>query len=186
MGFMVIMKVVFASLLFGLTSRLFSELTHTLKRWYGYVFHNPMVKSAAGGIIIIGLVFLLGTRDYLGLGIPLIEAAFAGEVSPFAFLGKILFTSLTLGAGFQGGEVTPLFAIGATLGSALSEWIGLHAPFLAALGFIAVFCGRQTPRLLALLWESSCSAVKARCICLWPASSATSFPVTPAFTLRSL
>lgn len=141
LGFMVIMKVVFASLLFGLTSRLFSELTHTLKRWYGYVFHNPMVKSAAGGIIIIGLVFLLGTRDYLGLGIPLIETAFAGEVSPFAFLGKILFTSLTLGAGFQGGEVTPLFAIGATLGSALSEWIGLHAPFLAALGFIAVFCG---------------------------------------------
>lgn len=141
LGFMVIMKVVFASLLFGLTSRLFSELTHTLKRWYGYVFHNPMVKSAAGGIIIIVLVFLLGTRDYLGLGIPLIETAFAGEVSPFAFLGKILFTSLTLGAGFQGGEVTPLFAIGATLGSALSEWIGLHAPFLAALGFIAVFCG---------------------------------------------
>ncbi|GIP03801.1 voltage-gated chloride channel protein [Paenibacillus lautus] len=141
LGFMVIMKVVFASLLFGLTSRLFSELTHSLKRWYGYVFHNPMVKSAAGGVIIIGLVYLLGTRDYLGLGIPLIEAAFAGEVSPFAFLGKIIFTSLTLGAGFQGGEVTPLFAIGATLGSALSEWIGLHAPFLAALGFIAVFCG---------------------------------------------
>lgn len=141
LGFMVIIKVVLASLLFGLTSRLFSELTHSLKRWYGYVFHNPMFKSAAGGVIIIGLVYLLGTRDYLGLGIPLIEAAFAGEVSPFAFLGKIFFTSLTLGAGFQGGEVTPLFAIGATLGSALSGWIGLHAPFLAALGFIAVFCG---------------------------------------------
>jgi H+/Cl- antiporter ClcA len=141
LSFMVILKVILASILFGLTSRLFSELTHSLKRWYSYFFRNPMIKSAIGGIIIIGLVYLLGTRDYLGLGLPLIEASFTGEVSPLAFLGKILFTSLTLGAGFQGGEVTPLFAIGATLGNALSGWIGLYAPFLAALGFIAVFCG---------------------------------------------
>jgi H+/Cl- antiporter ClcA len=141
LSFLVILKVIFASILFGLTSRLFSELTHSLKRWFSYFFRNPMIKSAVGGIIIIGLVYLLGTRDYLGLGLPLIEASFTDEVSPLAFLGKILFTSLTLGAGFQGGEVTPLFAIGATLGNALSEWIGLYAPFLAALGFIAVFCG---------------------------------------------
>ncbi|MGE7822624.1 voltage-gated chloride channel family protein [Paenibacillus sp. NPDC093718] len=141
LSFIVILKVILASILFGLTSRLFSELTHSLKRWYSYFFRNPMIKSAIGGIIIIGLVYLLGTRDYLGLGLPLIETSFTGEVSPLAFLGKILFTSLTLGAGFQGGEVTPLFAIGATLGNALSEWIGLYAPFLAALGFIAVFCG---------------------------------------------
>lgn len=141
LSFLVILKVIFASILFGLTSRLFSELTHSLKRWYSYFFRNPMIKSAVGGIIIIGLVYLLGTRDYLGLGLPLIEASFTDEVSPLAFLGKILFTSLTLGAGFQGGEVTPLFAIGATLGNALSEWIGLYAPFMAVLGFIAVFCG---------------------------------------------
>ncbi|WP_339290526.1 voltage-gated chloride channel family protein [Paenibacillus sp. FSL W8-0187] len=141
LSFLVILKVIFASILFGLTSRLFNELTHSLKRWYSYFFRNPMIKSAVGGIIIIGLVYLLGTRDYLGLGLPLIEASFTDEVSPLAFLGKIIFTSLTLGAGFQGGEVTPLFAIGATLGNALSEWIGLYAPFLAALGFIAVFCG---------------------------------------------
>lgn len=141
LSFLVILKVIIASILFGLTSRLFSELTHSLKQWYGYFFRNPMIKSTVGGIIIIALVYLLGTHEYLGLGLPLIEASFTDEVSPLAFLGKILFTSLTLGAGFQGGEVTPLFAIGATLGNALSEWIGLYAPFLAALGFIAVFCG---------------------------------------------
>lgn len=141
LSFIVLMKVVAASILFGLVSRLFSELTHALKKWYSHVFRNPMVKSAMGGVILIGLVYLLGTRDYLGLGLPLIEESFAGDVSPFAFLGKILFTSLTHGAGFQGGEVTPLFAIGATLGNALSGWLGLYAPFLAALGFIAVFCG---------------------------------------------
>lgn len=141
LSLVVILKVIAVSILFGLTSRLFSELTHALKHWYSYFFANPMVKSAVGGVIIIGLVYLFGTRDYLGLGIPLIQESFAGEVSPFAFLGKIIFTSHTLGAGFQGGEVTPLFAIGATLGNALSEWVGLYAPFLAALGFIAVFCG---------------------------------------------
>lgn len=137
----VFMKVLLVSILFGLASRTFSELTHALKKWFGYWFRNPMVRSAAGGAIVIALVYLLGTRDYLGLGLPLIESAFSGETSPFDFLGKILFTSLTLGAGFQGGEVTPLFAIGATLGSSLSGWVGLSAPFLAALGFIAVFSG---------------------------------------------
>lgn len=138
---LVFLKVLLVSMLFGLASRMFSELTHALKKGFSYLFSNPMLRSAAGGVIIIGLVYLVGTRDYLGLGLPLIERAFSGEATPLDSLGKMLFTSLTLGAGFQGGEVTPLFAIGATLGSSLSSWIGLAAPFLAALGFIAVFSG---------------------------------------------
>lgn len=137
----VLLKVVLASILFGLTSTLFSELTHALKRGYTRLFRNPVLKSAVGGVVVIVLVYVLGTRDYLGLGLPLIESSFTGEVTPFAFLGKLVFTSLTLGAGFQGGEVTPLFAIGATLGHALAEMLHLYAPFLAGLGFIAVFCG---------------------------------------------
>lgn len=137
----VLLKVVLASVLFGLTSTLFSELTHALKRGYTRLFRNPVLKSAVGGVVVIVLVYVLGTRDYLGLGLPLIESSFTGEVTPFAFLGKLVFTSLTLGAGFQGGEVTPLFAIGATLGHALAEMLHLYAPFLAGLGFIAVFCG---------------------------------------------
>lgn len=137
----VLLKVMLASILFGLTSTLFSELTHALKRGYTRLFRNPVLKSAVGGVVVIVLVYVLGTRDYLGLGLPLIESSFTGEVTPFAFLGKLVFTSLTLGAGFQGGEVTPLFAIGATLGHALAEMLHLYAPFLAGLGFIAVFCG---------------------------------------------
>ncbi|MDF2923873.1 MAG: voltage-gated chloride channel protein [Paenibacillaceae bacterium] len=141
MTIMVLLKVLLASVLFGLTSRLFSGLTHFCKKWFSQLLPNPMIKSAAGGIIVIGLVYLVRTRDYLGLGLPLIQDSFTGEMSPFAFLWKLLFTSLTLGAGFQGGEVTPLFAIGASLGNALSGFLDLYAPFLAALGFIAVFCG---------------------------------------------
>ncbi|MFC6230666.1 voltage-gated chloride channel family protein [Paenibacillus allorhizosphaerae] len=147
----VLSKVIVASILFGLTSVLFSELTHALKKGYSRLFGNPVLKSAVGGIVIIGLVYLLGTRDYLGLGIPLIQQSFYSEVSPSAFVWKLLFTSLTLGAGFQGGEVTPLFAIGATLGNALSHFLGLYAPFLAALGFIAVFCGATNTPIACFL-----------------------------------
>ncbi|WP_433743656.1 voltage-gated chloride channel family protein [Paenibacillus amylolyticus] len=151
LSLIVILKVVFASILFGLTSIVFSELTHTLKKLYTRLFQNPMIKSAVGGMIIIALVYLFGTRDYLGLGIPLIEDSFTGEVHPFAFLGKLVFTSLTLGAGFQGGEVTPLFAIGATLGHTLASFLNLYAPFLAALGFIAVFCGATNTPIACFL-----------------------------------
>ncbi len=151
MDWMVVLKVVFASVLFGLTSILFSELTHFLKKAYTRIFRNPVLKSAAGGVIIIVLVYAVGNRDYLGLGIPLIQDSFTELVSPFAFLFKLIFTSLTLGAGFQGGEVTPLFAIGATLGNALSGFLHLYAPFLAGLGFIAVFCGATNTPIACFL-----------------------------------
>lgn len=151
LDWLVVLKVVFASILFGLTSILFSELTHFLKKWYTRLFKNPMLKSAVGGFIIIGLVYMIGSRDYLGLGIPLIQSSFTENVSPFAFLFKLIFTSLTLGAGFQGGEVTPLFAIGATLGNALSGFLHLYAPFLAGLGFIAVFSGATNTPIACFL-----------------------------------
>lgn len=134
-------KVIVAAVLFGLVSLIFSELTHFLKKWSARLFVNPMLKSFVGGIAVIVLVYAVGTRDYLGLGIPLIQDAFSGGVSLLAFAWKLLSTAVTLGTGFQGGEVTPLFAIGATLGQSLSGLLHLPAPFLAGLGFIAIFCG---------------------------------------------
>lgn len=136
-----IIKVIFAAILFGLTSKLFSELTHKLKNTFSKFCKDPMIKSLFGGIIIILLVFILNTRDYIGLSTPLINQAFKGSVSPLAFLWKILFTSVTLGSGFQGGEVTPLFVIGSTLGNTLSSFLHVSAPFFAALGLIGVFTG---------------------------------------------
>ncbi|HFK1501169.1 voltage-gated chloride channel family protein [Bacillus sp. (in: firmicutes)] len=141
LSWLLIVKIIIASILFGLTSTLFSELTHWLKKTYTKLFPNPVVKSFMGGLIVIILVYIVGTRQYLGLGIPLIDQAFDGTVSLFTFLLKLIFTALTLGAGFQGGEVTPLFVVGSTLGSALGDILYVSAPFLAALGFIGVFCG---------------------------------------------
>lgn len=142
---MILLKVIIASILFGLTALCFSELTHYLKKQFARLFPNLMLRSAVGGLLVIGLVYIVGSRAYLGLGLPLIEQSFngneGGELSPWAFLWKLLFTSTTLGAGFQGGEVTPLFAIGSTLGHSLAGVFDLYGPFLAALGFIAVFSG---------------------------------------------
>jgi H+/Cl- antiporter ClcA len=141
-----VVKVVFASVLFGLTSLLFTTMTHKLKALFTRLFSNPALKSFIGGLIIIALVYMIGTRDYLGLGIPLIQQSFQEAVSPLAFLLKTIFTAITLGAGFQGGEVTPLFVIGSTIGSALAGLLVVSVPFLAAIGFVSVFSGAaKTP-----------------------------------------
>jgi len=136
-----LLKVVIAAILFGLISKLFSELTHKLKEVFSSGFENASIKSFIGGFIIIAFTYIIGTRDYLGLSIPLINDSFTGHVNPFAFLSKIIFTSFTLGTGFQGGEVTPLFVIGSTFGNTLSSILNISPSFLAALGLIGVFAG---------------------------------------------
>jgi H+/Cl- antiporter ClcA len=136
-------KVVVAGLVFGLVALAFSELTHGLKRLLAATVTYPPVRPFLGGLAVVGLTYAVGTRDYLGLSLELIEASLAGvaAVATFAFLWKLAFTAVTLGSGFQGGEVTPLFVIGATLGSTLGHLLGLPLPLAAALGFVAVFAG---------------------------------------------
>ncbi|AQS10870.1 chloride/fluoride channel protein [Clostridium saccharobutylicum] len=139
--YIVVLKVIIAAILFGLASKLFSELTHKLKEVFSCHFENAAIKSFIGGIIIIAFTYIAGTRDYLGLSLPLMSDSFTGHVNPFTFLLKIIFTSFTLGTGFQGGEVTPLFVIGSTFGNALSSILNVSPSFLAALGLIGVFAG---------------------------------------------
>lgn len=136
-------KVAVAGLAFGLTSVLFSELTHGIKKASAVLVRWSPARPLIGGAIIIALTYAVGSRDYLGLSIPLITRSLAGGVGVigFAFALKLLFTSVTLGSGFQGGEVTPLFVIGATLGATLGHLLGVPVPLMAALGFVAVFAG---------------------------------------------
>ena len=90
--------------------------------------------------MVVALTLALGTRDYNGLSIPLVQASVGDHgVATWAFALKLLLTVITLGAGFQGGEVTPLFVIGATLGATLAGVLGLPVPLVAAIGFVAVF-----------------------------------------------
>ncbi len=134
-------QVALAAVLFGLAAMLFSELTHTLKRGFAVIVPHTVLRAFVGGTVIIALVYAVGTRDYIGLGLPLMKESFMEAVSPAAFALKTLFTSVTLGAGFQGGEVTPLFVIGSTLGSALAGLLHLSVPFLAGIGLVSVFSG---------------------------------------------
>ena len=139
-------KVILCSILFGIVSKLFSELTHYLKQYFTQLIPKPYIKSFVGGCIVILIALVLQTQMYLGLSLDLLKHSFENSVVGYTFIFKLILTSITLSTGFQGGEVTPLFVIGATLGSFLAPIINLPISFLAGLGMIAVFCGgTKTP-----------------------------------------
>lgn len=142
-------KIAIASAAFGLASVLFAELTHSLSAIFKAIVPFPIFRPAIGGFLVIALVLLLGTRDYLGLGvtpehqnsITIASCFLPGGATSWSWWWKILFTSVTLASGFKGGEVTPLFFIGAALGNVLSPLLGVPTDLLAGLGFVAVFAG---------------------------------------------
>ncbi len=130
-----------AGVIFGLGALLFSKATHFWGKLFKTKIKYGPLRPFVGGIIVAIAVFAIGTTRYIGLGVPVIVEAFSENLNWYDFLIKILFTSLTLGAGFKGGEVTPLFFIGATLGNALIWFVPLPVALLAGMGFVAVFSG---------------------------------------------
>jgi H+/Cl- antiporter ClcA/CBS domain-containing protein len=150
---LLLLKVALAGILFGLTSILFVELTHGIRYLQTRLVKYPPLRPLIGGAAIVLLTLVLNTHDYLGLGIPLIEQSVSGAgVVTFAFLLKLIFTAVTLGSGFLGGEVTPLFVIGSTLGFTLGGLLGVDPAFMASIGFVAVFAGASnTPLACALM-----------------------------------
>ncbi len=142
-------KVVLAAVAFGLASRLFSTLSHRLGDAFKTYIPRPEFRPVVGGFLIIGLFFLAGTGDYMGLGVLgnrpdaiTLPAMFTSTDIPVsAWAWKLLFTVVTLSAGFKGGEVTPLFFIGAALGNTLAFALGAPVDLFAALGFVAIFAG---------------------------------------------
>ena len=133
--------VILVGILFGLTSMLFSKTTHFWGKLFSKNISFAPLRPFIGGLILIIGIHLIATTKYIGLGIPEIVNSFSTPSNMYDFLFKILFTGFTLGAGFKGGEVTPLFFIGASLGSALSIYIPLPIALLAGMGFVAVFSG---------------------------------------------
>lgn len=126
----------------ALVSILFCNSIHYLQRALTKCLPNPWVRAAVGGCAVIVLTFLCGTGDYNGAGMEVIvRAVEGGAARPESFLLKILFTAVTLGAGFKGGEVVPSFFVGATFGCWMGPLLGIPAAFGAALGLVSVFCG---------------------------------------------
>ncbi|TEW54953.1 voltage-gated chloride channel protein [Psychromonas sp. RZ22] len=142
-----LLKVILAGIGFGLAGYLFSELTYSLKDFFKVTLKNPYLTVFVGGILVILLTKLIGNYDYIGLGVyasreggvSIVSAFHEGGAEWYSWLFKLGLTALTLSVGFKGGEVTPLFFIGATLGNTLAWVFGAPPELFAALGLIAVF-----------------------------------------------
>lgn len=140
-----------AGIAFGLAGRLFAKSTHLWVKLFSSQIKYPPLRPVVGGILVALLVWMMGTTKYIGLGVPTIVEAFSEQLPWYDSLAKIFMTSLTLGAGFKGGEVTPLFYTGATLGNALSGLIPLPMALLAGAGFVGVFAGATNTPLACTL-----------------------------------
>ena len=119
---------------------------------YEKYIKNQYLRIALSGCILIGLTLLLGTQEYLGSGMGIIEHIFhEGEAHWYTFLLKMLFTAVTLGAGFKGGEIVPSFTVGAALGCAVAGLLGLPVDLVAACGMVGLFCGVTNSPITSLL-----------------------------------
>jgi H+/Cl- antiporter ClcA len=157
--YLLLFKAVVAGVAFGLAGYLFAEMSHFIKDASNKYIPNKWLIPVVGGIAVIAISYALGTFDYLGLGVTnpqngvSIVAAFSeGGATTWSWFWKLLLTAITLGTGFKGGEVTPLFFIGATLGNVLASLSGAPVDLFAGLGFIAVFAGAtNTPIACTLM-----------------------------------
>lgn len=137
-------------LLCGILSNFFCRCMRLANVAFRTLFRQKWKRVLVGGFLMIGLTWIFG-RDYNGAGTQVIAAAVDGQVVPAAFLLKILFTAVTLGAGYKGGEIVPTFFIGATFGCLAGPALGLSASFGAAVGMVAVFCGVTNAPMTSIL-----------------------------------
>ena len=145
-------KTVLLAALFGVVSILFCMIMHQTEHLLEHHLKNPYVKIFASGVMILVLCGLLGSDAYLGSGMHIIEHIFhEGHADKAAFLLKMIFTALTIGAGFKGGEIVPSLTIGAAFGCVMTPLFGFDVPLAAAMGMIGVFCGVTNCPITSLL-----------------------------------
>lgn len=144
-------KTVILAIVCAFVSVVFCVVIHRTGELLRKYLKNGYVRVLVCSVIIVLLGFLLNTRDYFGAGVDVIARAIGGEAEPFAFALKLIFTALTLGAGFKGGEIVPSFFVGATLGCVLGHILGLSPSLCAAVGMISLFCGVTNCPIASLL-----------------------------------
>ena len=138
------------ALLCAVVSILFCRGLHGVEHLLKRTLKNPYLRVAAGAAVLIGLT-LLTNGDYNGAGMEVIGRAIAGQADPWAWVWKLLFTAITIGCGFKGGEVVPSFFVGAAFGCVAAGWLGLPAGFGAAMGLVSVFCGAVNCPLASII-----------------------------------
>ena len=138
------------ALLCAVVSILFCRGLHGVEHLLKRTLKNPYLRVAVGAAVLIGLT-LLTNGDYNGAGMEVIGRAIAGQADPWAGVWKLLFTAITIGCGFKGGEVVPSFFVGAAFGCVAAGWLGLPAGFGAAMGLVSVFCGAVNCPLASII-----------------------------------
>ena len=138
------------ALLCAVVSILFCRGLHGVEHLLKRTLKNPYLRVAVGAAVLIGLT-LLTNGDYNGAGMEVIGRAIAGQADPWACVWKLLFTAITIGCGFKGGEVVPSFFVGAAFGCVAAGWLGLPAGFGAAMGLVSVFCGAVNCPLASII-----------------------------------
>ena len=146
-----LVAVALAGAIFGFTGRLFAHSTHALSGWMKKHIAYAPLRPFLGGAVIAAVVMWGSLDRYIGLGIPVMVEAFQQPLPFTDVVGKMLFTVASLGTGFKGGEVTPLFYIGATLGNAMAPLLDVPFALLAAVGFVAVFAGAANTPIASTL-----------------------------------
>lgn len=155
---LLMLQVIAAAAVFGLVGTLFATSSHRLGAFFKSRIARPELRPVVGGLLVIGLFFIAGP-DYLGLGVLAetpgaitLPAMFTtADIPATAWAWKLIFTVVTLAAGFKGGEVTPLFFIGAALGNTLAQLFGGPVDLFAALGFVAIFAAATKSPLASTL-----------------------------------
>ena len=141
-GALMLIRVALLAVLCALLSVLFCRTIHGAEHFFSKKFKNPWLSAVCGGVMLILLTLLVGNTDYNGAGGAVITAAVNGGTAVSeAFILKMLFTAITIGSGFKGGEVVPSFFVGATFGCVVGPLLGIPSGFAAAIGLVAVFCG---------------------------------------------
>ena len=137
-----LLRVAVLAIACSVMSIVFCMTMHATEHFLAKKIPNGYLRIFLGGAAVVALTLLVGTGDYNGAGMDVIQRALEqGRAAPAAFLWKLVFTAITIGCGFKGGEVVPTFFIGATLGCVLGPLLGIPAGFAAAIGLVCVFCG---------------------------------------------
>lgn len=152
-GWSVLWRCLVASCVFALIAVAYIQLEHRIKNVMAQAITFPPLRPVIGGFIILACVAISGTRAYLGISIPLLEGALTGAIglAALACLWKLLFTAVSLGTGFVGGEVFPLFIIGALAGAQFARVTHASIPLFAALGLVAVFAAASNTPLTCIV-----------------------------------
>ncbi len=146
-----VLKSTMVAVLCALVSMLFCYMIAKAEKVAHKFAKNTYLRGFLGGLIVVALTFLIGTFDYNGAGMNIIENAIGGSAKPEAFILKIIFTAITIAAGFKGGEIVPAFFVGSTFGCLMGNMLGIDPGIAAAVGFICLFCGVTNCPLASLI-----------------------------------